>query len=176
MMNDQNRKMEELKNQKSNRPSKKSLLLRLSSARNSRVIKVLSMMLAVMIVFGTTYSLILPAITVDQDSAEEMPGIYLEEESALDTDYEDGVQDADTVYEDGSQYTDYEEVYEDSDWDAVNADANEDSEWPVEEEAAYEEYSDYDVANEDEAYIEAEEKRSKAFQKRACQKEREPLS
>lgn len=93
MMNDQNRKMEELKNQKSNRPSKKSLLLRLSSARNSRVIKVLSMMLAVMIVFGTTYSLILPAITVDQDSAEE--------------------------------------------------------------EAAYEEYSDYDVANEDEAYIES---------------------
>ena len=37
-------------------------------------------------------------------------------------------------------------------------------------------FVDYDVANEDEAYIEAEEKRSKAFQKRACQKEREPLS
>ena len=51
MMNDKNGKMEELKDQKKNRPLKKSLLMRLSSARNSGVIKAFSMMLAVIIVF-----------------------------------------------------------------------------------------------------------------------------
>ena len=111
MMNGKNGKMEELKDQKRNRPFKKSLLMRLSSARNSGVIKAFSMMLAVMIIFGTTYSLILPAITVDQESAEEMPGVYLEEENASDGDY--GVQDegAEFVNDDGSQDADAENVF-----------------------------------------------------------------
>ena len=37
------------------------------------------MTLAAMITFVTTYALILPAITVERDSTEEVGGMYLEE-------------------------------------------------------------------------------------------------
>ena len=73
MAYDKNRNTEEKKNQEKARPLKKSLFERLSSAGNTRTLRTFSMVLAVIIVFGTTYGMILPAITVDQESAEEMP-------------------------------------------------------------------------------------------------------
>ena len=35
--------------------------------------------LAVVVVFATTYSLVLPAVTMDLETAAEDPGIYMEE-------------------------------------------------------------------------------------------------
>ena len=41
-----------------------------------------------MIVFVTTYSLVVPAITLSTNSAEEMAGVYLEEEAMADEEYQ----------------------------------------------------------------------------------------
>ena len=164
----QNWETEEQKNQKKDRPVKKYLLERLSSTRNSRAIRVFSMLLAAITVFGTTYGMILPAITVDQESAEEMPGIYLEEDYAAGTDYEevyeenvqdpadegayeDGIQDPadEAVYEDCIQDPADESAYEDGIQDPADEAVYEDGEGVPEEESADETYTYYENADDD---------------------------
>ena len=61
---------------KRNKPEhnrRESLLLQFFKGRSSRLFRALSMALAMAVVFATTYSLILPAITIDGETAEEMP-------------------------------------------------------------------------------------------------------
>ena len=45
--------------------------------RRSRTGKNISLILAGVVVFATTYSLILPALTLEEDSLAEMPGLHL---------------------------------------------------------------------------------------------------
>ena len=40
------------------------------------------------VVFFTTYALILPALTLEEDTAEDMPGIFLEEDGFFDDAFE----------------------------------------------------------------------------------------
>lgn len=61
------------------------LLLRIR--RRSAEWRALAFFTSVMIIFVTTYSLIVPAITLSTDSAEEMAGVYLEEEAMADEEY-----------------------------------------------------------------------------------------
>ena len=102
-----------------------SLFKRLSRTRNSRAFKAFTSALAIIIVFGTTYSLIMPAITVDQESAEEMPGIYLEDDT--------GAYDADDPDM-------YEDTYED-----MSADADEIGNEPDNQDASYIEGDDWEA-------------------------------
>ena len=57
--------------------------------RRNRIYRILSKLLAVVVVFTTTYGMILPAVTVERDAARKMAGVYLEEEAAVEevTDY-----------------------------------------------------------------------------------------
>ena len=70
------------------------LLLRIR--KRSAEWRALAFLTSVMIVFATTYALVLPAITLSTDSAEEMAGVYLEEEAMAEEDYES--------YDDGAYY------------------------------------------------------------------------
>ena len=96
-------------------PGEESLLKRLIKSRNSRLFRTFTSILAAVVVFGTTYSLILPAITVDQDSAEEMPGFYLEDEDfygeGYENEYEEAYDSEDASYD---QEVNAEDGYEDS--------------------------------------------------------------
>lgn len=47
--------------------------------QNSPAWRVLALLMAGCVVFTTTYSMVLPAITIDQSTAEEMPGIFVED-------------------------------------------------------------------------------------------------
>lgn len=47
--------------------------------QNSPAWRVLALLVAGCVVFTTTYSMIVPAITIDQSTAEEMPGIFVED-------------------------------------------------------------------------------------------------
>ena len=153
-----------------------SVLMRLVKSRNSKFFKTLSSVLAAVVVFGTTYSLILPAITIDQESAEEMPGFYAEAESVYGTDeaysgedvceeeyaYDDS-QDTEESFE-ADSYTDnfdQENVYIPSDETDPGDEWAEDDEWSEETDGAEEEYDDasYDDENaaEDETVPETSE-------------------
>ena len=46
--------------------------------KNINILKYLIVVLSAIIVFSTTYALILPAITLEVTEAETVPGIYLE--------------------------------------------------------------------------------------------------
>ena len=50
--------------------------------------RALAFITSVIIVFSTTYALILPAITLSSDSVEEVAGIYPEEAEVAEEDYE----------------------------------------------------------------------------------------
>ena len=63
--------------------------------REKSLWRILAGMLAVVVTFVTTYSLILPAITVSVEQVEEVGGLYLEEDDA---EYEI-VEDIDEQYE-----------------------------------------------------------------------------
>ncbi len=47
--------------------------------QNSPAWRVLALLMAGCVVFTTTYSMVLPAITIDQSTAEEMPGVFVED-------------------------------------------------------------------------------------------------
>ena len=51
--------------------------------KRNRRYRMLSKLLAVVVVFTTTYGMILPAVTVERDAAREMAGVYLDEEAAV---------------------------------------------------------------------------------------------
>ena len=58
--------------------------------KQSKVRRALSTGLACVIVFVTTYSLILPAITLENSAATDMPGVFLEDNSdSFEADYYD---------------------------------------------------------------------------------------
>ena len=52
-----------------------------SVRRNGFIYRQFVMMLAVVVVFTTTYALILPALTIDRDTAQQSPGMELEQEA-----------------------------------------------------------------------------------------------
>ena len=47
--------------------------------KRSRILRKIALVMACMVIFTTTYALILPAITIDDKEAHEMPGLYLED-------------------------------------------------------------------------------------------------
>lgn len=83
----------------------------LHQKRRSRVRRAFATVLACVVVFVTTYGMILPAITLDDDVAEDMPGVFFEE-----------MPDPDTFTPDESE----EEFYFEEGWDADAEPAPED--------------------------------------------------
>ena len=47
--------------------------------KRNRIIRGFALTLSCIVIFTTTYALILPAITVDEEAAEGLPGFYLED-------------------------------------------------------------------------------------------------
>ena len=61
--------------------------------QRSRAFRYLSSFMGCAVVFATTYSLILPAITIEYETASEMSGIYLEDSAGVSADNTDLVTD-----------------------------------------------------------------------------------
>ena len=48
-------------------------------SKRSRILRKIALVMACMVIFTTTYALILPAITIDDEKAYDMPGLYLDD-------------------------------------------------------------------------------------------------
>ena len=127
---------------------KQSLLMHLNRTRNTKAFRAFASALAVIVVFGTTYSLILPAITVDHESAEEMPGFYLEDEAFYSADYENAYED------EAFNGADYENAYEDEAfYSEDDVDASEDANDTEDDSYDQEEYVSEGSWDEDELTV-----------------------
>ena len=89
--------------------------------RHSRAFRFFSTFMACVIVFATTYGLILPAITMEYETASEMSGVYLEETASVETGIED-----DDIGEDTSIFLS-DPLSEDEDFQAGSPEYDEDT-------------------------------------------------
>ena len=111
----------------------------LKSRRMNRNFRRACLALSCVVIFSTTYALLLPAITLDEPAAEQMEGIYLEDSDNGDT-YDVGV-----VEEDEPEYYE-EEPFDDSE----NQDFYEDVTYWEDDSAAQQKNADEWIENNDE--------------------------
>ena len=70
---------------------KKAIKLDIERKRRQWWHRIVQAMVAI-VVFCTTYALILPAITMDEEYAQDMPGFDLDQEIAASEEYDDGAE------------------------------------------------------------------------------------
>ena len=86
-----------------------------------------AMLLAVIVVFSTSYALILPAMTISEDEAYDEPGMYFEEEYTDDDLYEEMYDETPDggAYEYEEESYEYDEYASDDSWEYVSDDGEE---------------------------------------------------